>query len=314
MEHNSQRSLGVAYDDEIDLREILQAIFKGKWIILILTTCAAIISLFYSLSLPNIYQSKAILVAHQSSGGTSGALQGMGNLANLAGVTLPTQGADSNSAKAIKKINTLSFFENSILPNISLHELMATKSWNPQTNILAFDEEIYDVSSKKWVRNFSPPKEVIPSAQESFKVFKNQFSISEDREGGFVTLQVKHHSPYVAKKWAVLLVDEINLFYRKKDKAEAEKAISYLNTQIVKTNLTEIKQVFASLLQQETQKLMLTEAGQSYVYEYLDPPAVMEIKSEPKRDIICILGTLLGGLFSIFFVLTRFYFFKNEDS
>jgi LPS O-antigen subunit length determinant protein (WzzB/FepE family) len=310
MEHNSQRSLASEYDDEIDLRELLHAIFEGKWIILILTIVAAIASVSYSLSLPNLYQSKAILVAHQSNGNT-GALQGMGNLANLAGVTLPTQGADSNSAKALKKINTLSFFEDSILPNISLHELMAQKSWDPKTNTLAFDEKIYDESSNKWVRNFSPPKNLIPSAQESFKVFKNHFSMTEDREGGFITLKVKHHSPYVAKKWAVLLVDEINLFYQKKDKAEAEKAISYLNTQILKTNLTEIKQVFASLLQQETQKIMLTEAGESYVYEYLDPPAVMEIKSEPNRKTICILGTLLGLIFGIFIVLIRF-FFKKE--
>jgi LPS O-antigen subunit length determinant protein (WzzB/FepE family) len=56
---------------------------------------------------------------------------------------------------------------------------------------------------------------------------------------------------------------------------------------------------------------MLTEAGESYVYEYLDPPAVMEIKSEPNRKTICILGTLLGLIFGIFIVLIRF-FFKKE--
>ena len=65
-------------------------------------------------------------------------------------------------------------------------------------------------------------------------------------------------------------------------------------TQIAKTNLAEVKQVLASLLQQEIQKLTLIQASEFYVYEYIDPPVVMEYKSEPKRALICILGLLLG--------------------
>jgi hypothetical protein len=50
------------------------------------------------------------------------------------------------------------------------------------------------------------------------------------------------------------------------------------------TSLSEIKQVLAQLLQEETKKLTLIEANQSYVFDYIDPPAVMEKKSEPKRS------------------------------
>ncbi|MDA9322357.1 chain length determinant protein, partial [Gammaproteobacteria bacterium] len=77
---------------------------------------------------------------------------------------------------------------------------------------------------------------------------------------------------------------------------------SYLNDQIVMTSLSEIKQVIAELLQQETQKLTLIEGNQFYVFEYIDPPVVMEKKSEPKRAQICILGAILGGMFSILLV------------
>ena len=41
------------------------------------------------------------------------------------------------------------------------------------------------------------------------------------------------------------------------------------------TTLAEIKQVLAQLLQEETKKLTLIEANESYVFEYIDPPAVM---------------------------------------
>ena len=78
--------------------------------------------------------------------------------------------------------------------------------------------------------------------------------------------------------------------------------------------MSEIKQVLAQLLQEETKKLSLIEADQSYVFDYIDPPAVMEQKSEPKRSIICILSALFGGMLSILIVLIRHYAFKEKIS
>ena len=103
----------------------------------------------------------------------------------------------------------------------------------------------------------------------------------------------------------------INSFYREKDKTEAEKAVNYLNNQIRKTNLAEIKEVIANLLQQETQKLTLIEASEAYVFDYIDPPAVMEKKIAPTRSKICIIGALLGGIFGVLIVLLRHYFFRK---
>jgi LPS O-antigen subunit length determinant protein (WzzB/FepE family) len=49
-------------DDEIDLRELFYILWRGKWIIVSLTAFASIVGVIYSLSLPNIYISKAKLV------------------------------------------------------------------------------------------------------------------------------------------------------------------------------------------------------------------------------------------------------------
>ena len=78
------------------------------------------------------------------------------------------------------------------------------------------------------------------------------------------------------------------------------------------TGLSEIKQVLAQLLQEETKKLTLIEANQYYVFDYIDPPAVMEDKSEPKRSIICVISALLGGIISILVVLLRHYVFTKK--
>jgi len=301
------------FDDEIDLRELFYVLLEGKWIIVFLTAFASIVGVIYSLSLPNIYESKAILVPVNSSSGISGALGNYSGLAGIAGISLPTTRDESNSAKAIQKISSLSFFENNILPNIHLPDLMAVKSWNSKTNIVVFNESIYDTSSNSWIRDFSYPQQQIPSSQESYAVFKQHLSLN-DNKSGFITLSIKHQSPFVAKQWVELVVNEVNAFYRQKDKSESEKAVNYLNQQISMTGLSEIKQVLAQLLQEETKKLTLIEANQYYVFDYIDPPAVMEKKSKPKRALICILSALLGGMLSILLVLIRHYAFSEKTS
>ena len=301
------------YDDEIDLRELFYVLLKGKWIIVSLTAFVSIIGVIYSLLLPNIYESKAMLVPVNSSSGISGALGSYSGLAGLAGISLPTGGDEGNSVKAIQKISSLSFFENHILVNIHLPDLMALKSWNSITNSLVFDDSIYDTNNKTWIRDYSYPQQQIPSAQESFQVFKSEhLLLSEDKKSGFITLSIKHQSPFIARQWVELVVNEINAFYRQKDKLESEKAARYLNQQILMTSLSEIKEVLAQLLQEETKKLTLIEANDYYVFDYIDPPAVMEKKSEPNRALIWILSALFGGMLSVVLVFIRHYAAKQK--
>ena len=153
----------------------------------------------------------------------------------------------------------------------------------------------------------------LPTAQESFGVFLSQH-LSIDSENGFITIAIKHQSPLVAKQWTEVIIDEINAFYRKKDKSESEKAIIFLNKQIAMTGLSEIKQVIAELLQEETQKLTLIEASQSYVFDYIDPPAVMEYRSEPNRTLIVIISVFLGIIFSILLILIKHFNQRKNSS
>ena len=301
-------------DDEIDLLELFHVLLQGKWIIVSVTAFASICGVLYSLSLPNIYESKSLLAPVSSSGGISGSLGGYASLAGLAGVQLPSSGGGSNTAQAIQKLKSLSFFEENILPNIFLPDLMAFESWEFQTNTLIHNKDAYNKDTDTWVRGYSYPKKQIPSAQESFKAFKGHFNISEDRKTGFLSLKIKHQSPFVAKQWAELVINQVNTYYRQKDKSESEKAVVYLNQKLAMTSLSEVKVAIAELLQQHTKKLTLVEAKEFYVFEFIDPPAVPEIKSEPKRALICIISAILGGLLSILLVFIIHYGFKKKAS
>jgi LPS O-antigen subunit length determinant protein (WzzB/FepE family) len=299
-------------DDEVDLRELFGIFWKGKWLLISITFLFSIAAVVYSLSLPNIYHSSALLspVGNQSS--MNQALRSYGGLANIAGINLPSSGDASKTDKALEKLESLSFFTENIMPNIHLPDLMAIESWDAVNNTIVYNEKLFNEEKQLWVRDFQYPKNQIPSAQESFKVFKGSLKVVKDNKNGFISISVNHQSPYVAKVWVELIVDQLNYFYRLKDRLEAEAAVDYLNIQIAQTSFTEIKQVIAQLLQQKTQQLTLIEVNDFYVFDYIDPPSVMEEKAEPSRAIICILGALLGGMIGIIVVLINFFFMNRK--
>lgn len=297
--------------DEINFREILTALYKGKRLIFYITAGVSVLAVLYSLNLNNIYKSEALLAPIEADA-VSNTFNKYGSLANLAGINLPIQSAGNNAPKAIEKIKSLSFFEKNIYPNIFLPELMALDSWDANKNLLLFDESSYDIKSNTWIRDYSFPNKLVPSPQESFIYFKSLLELNEDKKSNFISLSIKHQSPYVAKKWTELIVDEINTLFRVNDKSQAEKNIAFLNQQIEKTKNTDIKEYFYELLQEEIQKLMLIEANKSYVFAYIDPPAIMENKFYPRRSLICIFGAILGLILGISLVLSNYFLFKKE--
>lgn len=300
-------------DKEIDLKQMFTILWKSKVYLFSIISIFTIAALIYSFSLPNIYKSKALLspVGEQSAIGSSS--RSLGGIASLAGINLSPDANGNNSVKALDKLNSLSFFANNILPNIYLPDLMAIKSWNAATNTIVYDKNLFDHTTQTWIRDFKYPQTQIPSAQESFEIFINEhLSVSEDQDTFFVTISVKHQSPFVAQAWTQLIVKELNNFFSVKDKAEAQGAVDYLNAQIAQTSFTEVKLAIAELLQQKTQQLSLIEVSDFYVFDYIDPPAVMEKKSEPKRAVILIIGIFLGSMFGIFIVLIRHYFFNKQ--
>ena len=288
--------------DEINIRELFQTIWKGKITIFGITLLSSILAVLFSLSLPNIYQSEAILSPVGAEVGSK-KNSNIGGLASLAGINLSSQPV-GNSIKAMEKVRTLSFFEDYILPNIFLPNLMAVDSWDPDTNKISYNEKDYNEKTKTWNE--------IPSAQESYDKFKDIMSFTQDYDTGFVSVSVRHQSPHIAKDWVDLIVNQINYFFRMNDKKEANLSIDFLNMQISQTSYTEIKQVIAQLLQNKVQQLTLIEANEFYVFSYLDPPAAMEDREEPNRVSICFLGFIFGVLLGLLIVITRQYIYTKE--
>ena len=300
------------YDDEIDLRELFSVLWQGRVSIVLGTFIGAILSVGYALSLPNIYEAKTLLAPKSEGDGLTGLAGQFGGLAGLAGINIG-RGEASKTQIALEILKSRSFFAEYIYEDV-LVALMAAKGWDPASGKIIVNEELYDPLSREWIRDAQGPFKKQPSVQEAYKVFiGNHLRVSSDAETGLVGLTVKHYSPSEARDWVWVILRGIETSTRKKEVLEAERSIVFLKSESAENSLISLNEVFASLIEEQTKKLVLAKASEEYVFEVIEPPVAAELKSEPKRALICILGTLLSGMLLVLYALIKHYAFKKTE-
>jgi len=141
----------------------------------------------------------------------------------------------------------------------------------------------------------------------------DQISVSQDKTTGLISLSVEHFSPHVAKKWVDTLVKAINEHIKKQDREEAAKSIAYLNKKIKETNIADMQSVFYQLVEEQTKTLMLAEVSDEYVLKTLSPAKVAEERAKPKRALICVLGTMLGGILAVIVLFSKYFSNKRLE-
>lgn len=308
-QHVSQRPQ--AADDEIDLRELFAVIWRGKWIIIATTFVFAVASLFYALSLPNIYKSEASLApaSEQKGGGLSGQL---GGLAALAGVNLNSSAGVDKTVLAIEIVKSREFLGHFIENRIQLHDLMAAESWDLSSNTVHYNEEIYNLQTQQWLREAKLPKHAKPSTQEAYQALSELLSVEQDTSTGMVKLSIEHVSPHIAQNWVNMLVADLNVEMKNRDIEEAEKSIAYLQQQISQTNIADLRTALFSLVEEQTKTLMLANVRDEYAFQVIDPAIVPEEKFRPSRAVIVLISTFMGFFLTTLIVLFRHYFRQSQ--
>ena len=311
MENNSQTN--DQYDDEIDLRELFGVLWGNKIKIIGITAVFAVVSVIYALSIPNQYKASALLApAQQQSGGLSGALGQLGGLASLAGVSIG--GGDSSESQVAQEImKSWSFIEGFIAVNDLAVEVYAAEGWSRESNQLKFDNDVYEVKTKTWlVENDNIGQLGPPTSWQLFEKFSEMLAVSEDKKSGLISVSIEYYSPQIAKQWLDLYISSINKHMQARQVVKVSNNIEYLEAQIEKTSITEMQEVFYTIIEEQIKSQMLAEASPDYAFVAVSPSMVPEEKSQPKRALICILGTLLGGILSVLTVLVL-HFARKPD-
>lgn len=300
--------------NEIDLRELFSAVWAGKWLIVGVTSVFAIASVVIALMLPNIYKSEALVApANAEQQGGIGALASQfGGLASMAGLNLGGGSSIDKTQLAISVLKSRQFATNFIENHQILPQLMAAESWKQNDDSLHYDVSLYDSSKQLWVREVEAPKQPKPSAQEAYKTFSEIVAVQVDKDTGLIRIAVEHLSPSIAQQWVTWLIEDINAEMKKREVAEAIKSTEFLEKQISETHVADIRTVLYQLIEEQTKTIMFAEVRDEYVFKTIDPAIVAEEKFKPKRALVCIVGTLLGGFLAGLFVFIRFFLRKAD--
>ena len=263
---------------------------------------ASLIFGIYSLGIKDLYRSSALLSISENSN----------NPARSSGFSIPglaAFGINDNQAvrelEALAIIESYAFFENNILPNIYVPDLIYADSWDKQSRKLNY-KGFNSYNDEKKLGNF---ERNYGSSQSLHRKFLNDHLLVS-KEDSFYRVSVKHLSPNIAYNWTNLVIEEINTYFSLKDKKEATHSIEYLNNQITSTSLTELKQVFSELIKNETQKLLLIERSDQYVFDTLDPALVEDHKFQPRRSLYVLLGFIVGFFISSMYSI--YLYFRNN--
>ncbi|MBQ4849247.1 Wzz/FepE/Etk N-terminal domain-containing protein [Pseudoalteromonas sp. MMG012] len=300
---------------EIDLSEILRALYQGKIVIILCSLVFSVCGVYYALSLPNVYKATALLspVEEAQGGMLNGLKSDLGGLASIAGVNLGGSGGNK-SALALQILQSRGFL-NQFVDKYDLKPiLMATNGWELSANKLTYNSNVYDLNTEQWIRDVSPPRNSVPGIQEVYEhILSQNLTVVEDKKKDLVWLSITHFSPVVAKDLVDKLVIEINARMQEDDIKQATTKINYLKKTLNETSIADMQKIFYQLIEQQEQTKMLALTQSQYVFRTIDPAILPDIKDGPKRALICIGFFFLGFVLSLMIVLFRYFVISKKS-
>ena len=269
-------------EDEIDLLELIRTLLQAWKTIVGITILCTGLAVAYALYSPEVFKAETLLApAQEEKSGASSTLSQFGGLAAMAGISIPS---DSNVEQVVATLNSRKFLRTYITQNKLIPVLF---------------DEIWDANNQAWM---VPSSEDEPTEQKAIASFKSCLSVDEDKKSGLITLSISWKDPEVAAQWANDLVKQLNEQLREQAIADSKKRVGYLEQELAKTTLQDMRAVLYNLLESEKQKAMLANVNEDFALEVIDPAVAPETREKPKRKLIVALGGVCGGFLGIFAV------------
>jgi uncharacterized protein involved in exopolysaccharide biosynthesis len=270
-------------------------VIRRYWLLIgIIALVCALATYITCLLLPKWYRAQVVLApAPQESSAALNSLGGqIGGLAALAGIDIG--GGEGFKEEAIARITSREF----TFAFINDHDLLPVlfaEEWNAQT--------------KTWRK-----PERVPSMERAYKFLNDSVrSVSEDRRNGLVKITVDWKDPELAKTWANDLVTRINADRRAVARADAERNLAYLERELEKANVVEVRQLLNRLVESETRKAMLASVREQYAFRVIDPAFLPGRQNIVRpRAVMLSAAALMGGVALGFVIALGLNVFRRD--
>jgi LPS O-antigen subunit length determinant protein (WzzB/FepE family) len=276
------------YDDEINLIELLNIVWKRKYIIAVIVFVVCAITVVSVYLEKNIYASRAVLKPSEQTSSMS-SLGGLGTLASFAGIST------SNGGSVFADINTLLSDKKFIADFVKKNEL---------GNKLVEKPEVLESDDFKRNENYN-----------YYKLIKGNLSLTEDRATKYISVKYTHEDPEFAQKLLSLLLIEISNRLKVNQMENLVKRIDNYKLEIDRATDMTLKIKLSELVANLIQSKVLANADQYYGFGVLNEPSKAEPRDKegPNRKLICIIAFMTSFIASVFGVLI-YEFIRNMFS
>lgn len=268
---------------DLDLARVVATAMRGWPKILSAALAGALVAAVVSMYLPSVYRAQVLVAPVQQGGaGAIGALQSqVGGIAALAGIDLG--GAADTRKESFARLASAGF----------ARDFIVTEDLLP-----ALYPERWDAQAKQWRAG-----EEVPTIEDGVRRFTRDVqAVTEDRKTGLVTLTVDWHDPVLAERWANGLIDLANERLRADAVANSRQRIEFLNTELRKTDVLELRQAIYRLIESQLNQAMLASVQKDYAFRVIDAAVVPDRRARPRRSVITVVGGLLGATAGLIWV------------
>ena len=293
-------------DDEIDLRELFSALWRGKFLIILCVLIAIALASLYLRSAESKYTVTYVFapVASEDAGPN---LSGFGGLASLAGISLPSSSSgDFKTFKYLLKSEEVASF---VLKDKDLVKEIFASEWNEESGSYQRPHDgqytPYIRMLKQLLTGKGPNAYVAPNAARLSNWMTNAFTASEDRDTGFLTLSSETAKPTMMLEVMERVTTETDRLLKERYILSSEKTVGFYEQQLSRARAREHREALAKLIAQEDQKLMLASKGTFFVAKPLTSPSVSLRPTSPKASLVLALAAVLGGFLGAALVLIR---------
>jgi uncharacterized protein involved in exopolysaccharide biosynthesis len=280
-------------DDEVSLKQLFEIFWRGRYLILLVTSAITIAVAVAALLTTKKYEATVIVspVAEDTgSGRLSSLISQVGGLSSLADAAGLPSATNTQKSEIVAVLVSEALTEKYIAAN-NLLPVLYHKQWDPE--------------KQAW-KERDPKK--IPTLWKANAYFKkNVRFVTTDNKTGLVTIIVAWEDPKLAAKWANDLVKMTNEYLRTKTVTESERNIAYLNNEAAKTDAVGVKEAIYTILQNEIKKMMLARGSEEYALKILDPAVPPEKAASPQLVTWTIMGFFGGFFLSLFVVFVRYW-------
>ena len=303
-----------SYDDEIDLKALLSILWRGKYFIIIFIMISIVAGSLYLRNISPKYE-VTILLAPVSEEQSTPNFRGLGGLASLAGISLPSGNASDFTKYEImlrtQEISTMVFNEKNLVQEIFLGE------WNNNQQIFLEPKKNRKALIKNFIKELllgRPSKEYTePNPARLAKFINESVKIDLDRKTNYLTISAEHSNPELLIKVIISMIKNTDKLFKKKFINQANDAVQFYQIKISKARSQEHREILATLIAKEERKLLLATRKGPFVAEILTGPNTSLYHTSPKVSIILGLSMLLGGLLSCGLLVIRQFISKNHN-